>query len=54
MADASVRFLGDFIDQGAIGLIGAKIEKAQTDPSIFRLWQRLNMSRDGYSVDGEY
>jgi prepilin-type N-terminal cleavage/methylation domain-containing protein/prepilin-type processing-associated H-X9-DG protein len=54
MADASVRFLGDFIDQGAIGLISSKIEKAQTDPSIFRLWQRLNMSRDGYSVDGEY
>lgn len=54
MADASVHFLGDFIDQGAIGNIGANITKTptdQTDPSIFRLWQRLNMSRDSYSVD---
>lgn len=54
MADASVRFMGDFIDQGAIGTIGAMIEKTQIDPSIFRLWQRLNMSRDGYVIEGEF
>ncbi len=51
MADASVRFVSDFIDAGAIGPIGSKIEKTQIDPSIFRLWQRLNMSRDDYPVD---
>jgi prepilin-type N-terminal cleavage/methylation domain-containing protein/prepilin-type processing-associated H-X9-DG protein len=50
MADASVHFLSDFIDQGAI-TIGEKIEANQTDASIFRLWQRLNMSRDGYTTD---
>jgi prepilin-type N-terminal cleavage/methylation domain-containing protein/prepilin-type processing-associated H-X9-DG protein len=54
MADASVHFLGDFIDQGDIGTIAALIEKDQTDPALFRTWQRLNLSRDGYSVDGTY
>ncbi len=51
MADASVRFMSDFIDQGSIGAIGANIDKTQINPSIFRLWQRLNMSRDGEPVD---
>jgi prepilin-type N-terminal cleavage/methylation domain-containing protein len=53
MADASVHFLGDFIDQGDIGTISAMIEKTptdQTDPTLFRTWQRLNMSRDSYPV----
>jgi prepilin-type processing-associated H-X9-DG protein len=50
MADASVHFLGDFIDQGDIGVISSKIEKPQTDPTLFRTWQRLNMSRDGNAV----
>jgi prepilin-type N-terminal cleavage/methylation domain-containing protein/prepilin-type processing-associated H-X9-DG protein len=50
MADASVHFLSDFIEQGAI-TIGEKIESNQTDPAIFKLWQRLNMSRDGYTTD---
>jgi prepilin-type processing-associated H-X9-DG protein/prepilin-type N-terminal cleavage/methylation domain-containing protein len=51
MADGSVHFLGDFIDQGAIGTISANIDKNQIDPSIFRLWQRLNMSRDEYPTE---
>jgi prepilin-type N-terminal cleavage/methylation domain-containing protein/prepilin-type processing-associated H-X9-DG protein len=46
MADASVHFLGDFIDQGDIGVISALIEKDQIDPALFRTWQRLNVSRD--------
>jgi prepilin-type N-terminal cleavage/methylation domain-containing protein len=50
MVDASVHFLGDFIDQGDIGGIGARIEKDQTDPSLFRVWQRLNLPRDDYPV----
>lgn len=54
LADGSVRYISDFIDQGAIGTIGSMIEKTQIDQSIFRLWQRLNMSRDGYSTDGDF
>jgi prepilin-type processing-associated H-X9-DG protein len=50
MADGSVHFLSDFIDQGAF-TIGAHITDVQTDQSVFRLWQRLNMSRDGYTTD---
>jgi prepilin-type N-terminal cleavage/methylation domain-containing protein/prepilin-type processing-associated H-X9-DG protein len=50
MADASVHFLSDFIDQGAI-TIGEMILVDKTDPTIFKLWQRLNMSRDGYPTD---
>jgi prepilin-type N-terminal cleavage/methylation domain-containing protein/prepilin-type processing-associated H-X9-DG protein len=56
MADASVHFLGDFIDQGAI-LIGAMITKTpvdQTDPAVFRLWQRLNLSRDGNAIETSF
>jgi prepilin-type processing-associated H-X9-DG protein len=52
MADGSVHFLGDFIDQGSIGTISGMIVKAQTDPALFRLWQRLNVSRDGNTVEG--
>ena len=54
MADGSVRFLGDFIDQGDIGLISGSIEKPQTNEAIFRTWQRLNISRDGYPVVESY
>ena len=54
MADASVHFLGDFIDQGDIGTISGSIEKPQTDQALFRTWQRLNMSRDGYPVVESY
>jgi prepilin-type N-terminal cleavage/methylation domain-containing protein/prepilin-type processing-associated H-X9-DG protein len=50
MADGSVHFLSDFIDQGAF-TIGGYITDAQTNQSVFRLWQRLNMSRDGYTTD---
>jgi prepilin-type N-terminal cleavage/methylation domain-containing protein/prepilin-type processing-associated H-X9-DG protein len=54
MADSSVHFLGDFIDQGAIGVISANIDKNQIDPNLFRLWQRLNMSRDGYVAESNF
>lgn len=54
LADCSVRFISDFIDQGAIGTIGEKIEQAQTDQSLFRLWQRLNMSRDNYPIESDF
>jgi prepilin-type N-terminal cleavage/methylation domain-containing protein/prepilin-type processing-associated H-X9-DG protein len=55
MADASVHFLSDFIDQGDVavdGLIDDKPDPKDITPDDFRTWQRLNVSRDGYSADG--
>jgi prepilin-type processing-associated H-X9-DG protein len=54
MADGSVRFLGDFIDTGNMP-IGANITDAQwKDANIFRTWQRLLVSGDSYSIEGEF
>jgi prepilin-type N-terminal cleavage/methylation domain-containing protein/prepilin-type processing-associated H-X9-DG protein len=51
MADSSVHFINDFIDQGNFQ-IGGMIEKAQwDDTNLFRTWQRLNSSGDSYPVD---
>lgn len=51
MADSSVHFITDFIDQGSMK-IGAAIEKAQwDDTSLFRTWQRLNSSGDSYALE---
>jgi hypothetical protein len=49
MADASVRFLGNFIDAGRVST-GAYLG---TDPEDvleqnFGVWQRLNVASDGY------
>jgi prepilin-type N-terminal cleavage/methylation domain-containing protein/prepilin-type processing-associated H-X9-DG protein len=61
MADGSVHFLSDFIDQGSIngdGIIDWANPKLPPVPADevhqdnFRIWQRLNVSRDGYSVEG--
>ena len=63
LADASVRFISDFIESGTQpfqGTIGAKILSAppapasagSTTPELFGAWQRLNVSRDGYTLDG--
>jgi prepilin-type N-terminal cleavage/methylation domain-containing protein len=58
MVDGSVLFLGDFIDFGAItpGEIGECIgcpppNKDMIDPEYFRVWQRLNISRDDYALE---
>ncbi len=56
LADASVRFIGDFVDGGGIrgdGLIDDQ-PFDETDPSAFGIWQRLNVSRDGMSLGGEF
>jgi prepilin-type N-terminal cleavage/methylation domain-containing protein/prepilin-type processing-associated H-X9-DG protein len=51
MADGSVKFLSDFIDFGAVG-VGAYIGDANslndTAESVFGVWQRMNVSADGY------
>lgn len=55
MADASVRFISDFIQSGVQpfqGQVGAKIGGAadgSTSPELFGVWQRINVSRDGYA-----
>ncbi len=56
MADASVRLIGDFIESGSTLGDGAVDDdpKGEIDPSVFRTWQRLNISRDGNTIDTEY
>ena len=56
MADASVRFISDFIESGSSlgdGLVDDS-PKGEMDAGVFRTWQRLNVSRDGYAIEGEY
>lgn len=55
LADGSVRFLSDFIDSGEFGM-GNGLQTSPTnqlDPFYLRVWQRLNLSRDGLPV-GEF
>lgn len=62
LADASVRFISDYIESGTHinqGTTGAKILSAEagaaldmTTPQLFGAWQRLNVSRDGYPLSG--
>ncbi len=49
LADASVRFIGDFVETGDFSVAG-KITVDQTTPDQFLTWQRLNISRDAYPV----
>jgi prepilin-type N-terminal cleavage/methylation domain-containing protein len=51
MADASVRFISDFVDNNAsgIGFIGYESQPFLPDEEM-RVWQRLNISRDGLIV----
>jgi len=55
MADASVRFITDFIDTGAQpGQVNAKITPDIATPDLFRTWQRLHVARDGFPIEGDY
>lgn len=54
MADSSVHFLSDFIDQGDVAVGGSIDDDPDPNditPTDFRTWQRLNMSRDGFIID---
>ena len=53
MADASVRFISDFIETGAISG-GAMVEPEDSVPELFLTWQRLNVSKDGMAVSIDY
>jgi prepilin-type N-terminal cleavage/methylation domain-containing protein/prepilin-type processing-associated H-X9-DG protein len=51
MADSSVQFVSDFVDQGNF-TIGTLIEKPTWEnPALFRTWQRLNSSGDAYALE---
>jgi prepilin-type processing-associated H-X9-DG protein/prepilin-type N-terminal cleavage/methylation domain-containing protein len=53
MADGSVHFLTDFIDSGDVvvdGLIDKDPDPKDVTTDDFRVWQRLNASRDGFDV----
>lgn len=57
MADASVRFISDFIEQSGHdigGLIGGPGNEADLDQDVFGTWRRLNVSRDGYVISTDY
>ena len=49
LADASVRFIGEFIETGDFE-IGPHIRDNQITEDVFLTWQRLNVARDGYTV----
>ena len=58
MADASVRFITDFIESGTLyqtedGLID-DTPSDQTTSTVLGTWQRLNIARDGYVIEHEY
>jgi len=58
LADASVRFISDFIDSGTLpssedGFIDDR-PSDQTTSTMLGTWQRLNIPRDGYVIDKEY
>jgi prepilin-type N-terminal cleavage/methylation domain-containing protein/prepilin-type processing-associated H-X9-DG protein len=59
MADASVRFISDFIESGTLGTMESGYIKPgstgdQTSSTALGVWQRLNIPRDDYPIDSEY
>jgi prepilin-type N-terminal cleavage/methylation domain-containing protein len=50
MADASVRFISDFIENNASGIGFVGYEEPLLAEQQLRAWQRLNISRDGLVV----
>ena len=48
MGDCGVRFISDFVDAGA------QDSGVNSDPSVFRTWQRLNVSQDSLPLEGDY
>ncbi|TWT92841.1 Type II secretion system protein G precursor [Botrimarina colliarenosi] len=60
LADASVRFVSDFIESGvqpfqgsAASKIGGIATDGSTSPELFATWQRLCVARDGYVMSLE-
>ena len=42
LADGSVRFISDFVELGTTG----------TPPACLGVWDKLNLSNDGQTIDG--
>lgn len=53
LADASVRFISDFINTGTLEDKGW-IEVEDAFPEVLGIWQRLNLSRDDFPIGGDY
>ncbi len=45
LADGSVRFISDFVE------LGVRANPPGTEPSILGVWDKLNLSNDGYPID---
>ncbi len=55
LADASVRFISDFVDKGTYGdTQREKYTEVYRDTGKFRVWERLNVSNDAYAISGDY
>jgi len=59
LADASVRFISDFVETGAQRYLPGNSpsylgrvpdNEANSTPELFRVWQRLNVSTDSYEI----
>jgi prepilin-type N-terminal cleavage/methylation domain-containing protein len=48
LCDGSTRFISDFIESGA------QVDGVDPTPTVFKTWQRLNVSQDGYAIEAEY
>jgi prepilin-type processing-associated H-X9-DG protein len=45
LVDGSVRFISDFVE------LGVPANPPTTEPSILGVWDKLNLSNDGYAID---
>jgi prepilin-type processing-associated H-X9-DG protein len=56
LADGSARFIGNTVETGLDGRLGVRIrsETGQTASDKLLLWQRLNLSRDGYILNSDF
>ena len=54
MADGSVHFISSFIDTSEFAMGNGFTKVQLEDPTIFRTWQRLSISRDSQSVTTEF
>ncbi len=48
LCDGSTRFITDFIESGL------QVDGVDPTPTVFKTWQRLNVSQDGYAIESEY
>jgi len=55
LADASARLVSDFVDKGSYQANTRQDYTASfSDSTKFRVWERLNVSEDGYTINGDF